>query len=228
MLTQTYNKKIDRFIKFYKFVYRYRALIISFLTLLGATGATLMSLEGVIIKDLVVQNSVYGDIYDFSAESLYNNDARIQYSLKGNEAWSYGKPVNAGEYEARVVTTNIFGGQNYSKPQSFTISPKEVTPVLKDNSITWGENAIIDIEGLIEGDKLGYQSYSLVDPTSDNPTLSLSESSFIIENEKGENVTSNYKINYSPLPIKIEPREISISSCSIKEYDETAILAGNN
>ena len=67
MLTQTYNKKIDRFIKFYKFVYRYRALIISFLTLLGATGATLMSLEGVIIKDLVVQNSVYGDIYDFSA-----------------------------------------------------------------------------------------------------------------------------------------------------------------
>ncbi len=228
MLTQTYHKKIDRFIKFYKFVYRYRALIISFLTLLGATGATLMSLEGVIIKDLTVQNSVYGDSYEFSAESLYNNDARIQYSLKGNEAWSYEKPVNAGEYEARVVTTNIFGGQNYSKPQSFTIAPKEVTPVLKDNSITWGENAIIDIEGLIEGDKLGYQSYSLVDPTSDNPTLSLSESSFIIENEKGENVTSNYKINYSALPIKIEPREISISSYSFKEYDGTAILAGNN
>ena len=77
MLTQAYNKKINRFIAFYKFLYRFRVLLISIFTVIAVSTATLMGIVGVVIDDIDAINVTYGDDFDLTASGLFNGDAKI-------------------------------------------------------------------------------------------------------------------------------------------------------
>ena len=107
MLTQKYNKKIDKFIAIYKFAYRYRVLLCSLVIISALTSATLMGLVGTIIDDITPEKFTYGDDFELEASSLFNDKPKIQYSSNGANHWSYDKPILVGKYDARTVSKNV-------------------------------------------------------------------------------------------------------------------------
>ena len=113
MLTQKYNKKIDKFIAIYKFAYRYRVLLCSLAIISALTSATLMGLVGTIIDDITPENFTYGDDFELEASSLFNDKPKIQYSSSGANHWSNDKPILVGKYDARTVSKNVFGVDRY-------------------------------------------------------------------------------------------------------------------
>lgn len=224
MLTTLYNKKLNKFLKVYKFFYRYRVLIIVFSVILTLSTATLLALQGMIVNDVNFTNVTYGDEYNFTVKTLYDNKASLEYKSIESNNWTKNKPVLAGNYEVRAVTKNIFGGNRYGKSHAFSIAPKQIKPSLVNSTITYGESPEIYLSGLLEGDKLAYRNCELVDITT-SPMVSFTSDDFIIVNAQNENVTSCYNIDLSSIPINIAPRDIIITATSLKTYDGTPLYA---
>ena len=219
MLTEVYNKKISKFISFYKFLYRFRVLIITTFVLIAAIAGTLMSLDGFVIKDIEVINPVYGTDYNFEATSLFSNENEIEYHDLKNDTWSNIKPKDVGDYEARTITKNIFDNEVRGLAHPFTIEPRSVKPILEKSTITYGDTPSIDIDGLAEGDKIAKIDYDIKDITSENPYVAFKENGIAIQNEEGVDVTYNYNVDYSNLALKVNPRSLRYRVDDIIEYD---------
>ena len=226
MLTQKYNKKIDKFIAIYKFAYRYRALLCSLAIISALTSATLMGLVGTIIDDITPENFTYGDDFELEASSLFNDKPKIQYSSSGANHWSNDKPILVGKYDARTVSKNVFGGDRYGKIHTFDIVPREIKPTVDGGSFQYGSNPDLEFTNLKEGDKLVYRNYKLNSVNSD-PNLSFVDGDFLIVNEEGENVTSNYKIDYTPVDVSLMAKEVDLSISAVKTYDGEPLYANN-
>ena len=108
MLTDAYIKKINPFIKFYKFIYRFRTLIIAFFILLGISIASLLSIKGFVYSDLIANDITYGQELQLKAKSIFS-DTSFEFRKVGEEAWTKTAPTNAGEYQVRAIGKNIFG-----------------------------------------------------------------------------------------------------------------------
>lgn len=226
MLTTQYNKKISKFLKVYKFFYKYRALIITFLIILVGSASTLLALQGFIVNDVNITDVTYGDEYNFTVRTLYDNKSSLEYKSVNSQIWTKNKPVLAGNYEVRAVTKNIFGGNNYGKAHAFTISPKEIKPSVVNSTVTYGDTPDVYINGLLEGDTLAYKNCEIEDITT-TPMVSFKSDDFIIVNSKNEDVTSSYDIDLSSIPINIVPRDITITSKASKIYDGTPLYAND-
>ena len=224
MLTQAYNKKINRFIAFYKFLYRFRVLLISIFTVIAVSTATLMGIVGVVIDDIDAINVTYGDDFDLTASGLFNGDAKIQYAKSGTDSWSYEKPVNAGVYDARAVTKNVFGLDRFGAIHTFEIEPRSIKPAVSNGSFRYGDNPELVFANLKEGDTLAYRDYKL-NNASTNANLSFEDGDFRIVNEEGEDVTSNYTIDYSPVDVTLTQKSVNFSVNASKEYDGTPLYA---
>ena len=109
MLTQNYNKKINRYIALYKFAYRFRVFLCTIAVVIALTTATLMGIVGIVINDIAPINVTYGDDFELAASALFKGAAKVEYAPSGSNSWSNEKPVNVGTYDARAVSTNIFG-----------------------------------------------------------------------------------------------------------------------
>lgn len=220
MLTDTYIKKINPFIKFYKFVYRFRALIITFFILLGISIAALLSIKGFVYNDLVANDITYGQELQLSAKSILS-DTSFEFRKVGEETWTKTSPTNAGEYQVRAVGKNIFG-MNYNGPiHTFKIKPKAVKPVLQDYSYEYGENPIFTLD-LLEGDRLVHQGYHYKSLGTE-PSYAFEEGDFLIVDEEGRDITYNYAIDLSDIRANLTPRELVLSLNIEKEYDSTPI-----
>ena len=221
MRTETYNKKINKFIALYKFAYKFRVLLITIAVILALSTATLLAIQGLVIKDIAPIDVTYGDDFDLSSTSLYSNDGKVQYREKGSEERTFEKPFNAGQYEARTVTKSILGTSIYGKIHDFNILPRNTKPALS-SSFTYGDNPDIVLNNLTHGDTLSYRNYSL-DNLLDEPMLSFESGDFVIINTEGEDVTSNYAIDLSPISAKIDKRDINVVANSSKVYDGTGL-----
>lgn len=219
MLTEVYNKKISKFISFYKFLYRFRVLIITTFVLIAAIAGTLMSLDGLVIKDIQVINPTYGTDYNFEATSLFSNDNKIEYHAINDENWSNIKPKEVGDYEARTITKNIFGNEIRGLAHPFTIEPRNIKPILHDDEITYGDTPLINLDALAEGDKIAVIDYEIKDIAGESPYVAFKENGIAIQNAEGIDVTKNYNIDYSNLPLKVKPRSFSYSLSDTIEYD---------
>ena len=226
MLTQKYNKKIDKFIAIYKFAYRYRVLLCSLAIISALTSATLMGLVGTIIDDITPEKFTYGDNFELEASSLFNDKPKIQYSSSGANNWGYDKPILVGKYDARTVSKNVFGGDRYGKIHTFEIVPREIKPTVDGGSFQYGSNPDLEFTNLKEGDKLVYRNYKLNSVNTD-PNLSFVDGDFLIVNEEGENVTSNYKIDYTPVGVSLMQKEVDLSISAVKTYDGEPLYANN-
>ena len=220
MLTDAYIKKINPFIKFYKFIYRFRTLIIAFFILLGISIATLLSIKGFVYSDLLANDITYGQELQLKAKSIFS-DISFEFRKVGEEAWTKTAPRNAGEYQVRAIGKNIFG-MNYNGPiHTFKIKPKAVKPTLQDYSYEYGENPIFTLD-LLEGDRLVHQGYHYKSLGTE-PSYGFEEGDFLIVDGEGKDITYNYAIDLSDIRANLTPRELVLSLNIEKEYDSTPI-----
>lgn len=216
MLTENYIKKINPLIKLYKFTYKFRYLLITTGLLMAASAATLMSIKGVVYKDLEVKNIVYGQKLDYQASSIFS-DTTYEFRKVSESTWTQEEPVNAGEYEIRAVGKNIFGMQVHGNAHKFTIAQKEIKPSIVGNSYMYGENPLFTFELAYE-DELVHQGYHY-EGLSTIPMYAFEENDFLIVDKDGRDVTANYKIDLSSINATLTPRGITVKINESKGYD---------
>ena len=225
MRTAVYNKKIGAYIKFYKFCYRFRTFLTISATILAGTSATLMGIKGIITEDISSNDVYYGDPINFTnGKSFYGDDTTIEYRDVNQEVRSEEKPTLVGNYEARAVAKNIFGGNSYGTAHPFAIKQKQVKPVVEDTNIVYGSSPTISFNDLADGDRLANANFELINITT-TPQITFKEGDFLIVDEEGVDVTANYSIDYSPIDFKVLPRDVTYVAASEKVYDGTPLYA---
>lgn len=224
MLTQNYNKKINRYIALYKFAYRFRVLLCTIVVVIALTTATLMGIVGVVINDIAPINVTYGDDFELTASALFKGAAKVEYAPSGSNSWSNEKPENVGTYDARAVSTNIFGLNSYGAVHTFNIEPRSIKPTVVNGSFRYGDNPDLVFANLKDGDSLVYRDYKLENVNTE-PSLSFEEGDFRIADGEGNDVTANYKIDYAPVGVDLTQKSVNLSINASKEYDGTPLYA---
>ena len=126
MLYDQYVEKMKKVISTIKLVYRFRVLlIILILVSTGLFGAFTVT-KGTIQEINPPTELIYGEEYNPTSSALFSKTT-IQYRIAvENSQWTEEKPVNAGTYYMRVVSSGILGNK-YSDEILFTISKKDLT-----------------------------------------------------------------------------------------------------
>jgi hypothetical protein len=161
---------------------------------------------------------MYGEEITIDSEALFSN-VSYEYRAKGMTDWSSDKPVRAGDYEVRIKTTHVFGGDKF-KVYDFKIQPKPITIVYESTWVPFGDDPV-PVADLVEGDRI-VQPIFIYDDIGLSTTLVTIES-LIIEDSTGVDVSSSYDITLNPIEVSFVPR-----SLDIKPLDVTQIYDGSN
>lgn len=226
MLTDSYIKKISPFLKIYKFAYRFRYLLMVSAFVLSSTGITLASIDGLIYKDIEVNDIEYGDNLFLNAKGIFNSDIRYEYKESGDEEWTNVEPFYAGDYEVRAVSRNIFGQDIKGNVHNFKILPKKIKPKVKETHFVYGNNPIFTFD-LVDEDKIATRGYHY-NNLSTEPKLAFDESDFKFVNKEGKDVSANYEVDLSDIPVVLDARPIQIETHDNKVYDGKPLRAGTN
>lgn len=227
MLYEEYEKKVRKFVRIRDVLYRFRIAILSSLAAVIVVSGSLVSIKGIPVQEQVPGTTfVYGEDFAFSSKAIFGT-ASMEYSPLKEERWSSEVPFLVGEYRARSVSRNNFGGSYYGKIHSFAITPKESTITLEESSIVYGE-AFHAQCALAEGDHL--VSFKAV-PEKEGQLkvpVSILQKSVSVENRDGSDRTQNYLFKTPAKTVTFLPRPISLSiSDASKIYDGKSLTSND-
>lgn len=138
MLYENYQNKIQRIAEILRRIFRRLPIIIAIASVIFAAIIALTFSKGIITGVSFPESVEYGEAISGSA-SAFMSKATLEYSKKGENAWSAQIPVMPGEYDVRASAQAAFGMTRYGKVLSFTITPKKISVTVGDSSVRYGD-----------------------------------------------------------------------------------------
>lgn len=235
MLTKTYRKKLEKYEKLTTFFYKFRILFLVVITFIGATVATLMSIKGIVINEIILQDTEYGKSLDYYCKAIFSKDMYYEFSDANSDAWTKTEPKTPGEYKIRGVSKNVFNQDRPGKAYTFKILPKTAEVTL-DNTFIYGANdASVGLNFNLEyNDKVIDIQYEILSVDENTVNFKLNDN-FKIVNSVGEDVTNYYNFNihesysgtYQRINLTLETKgEIEYDAKEHKGND-VEIISGN-
>lgn len=226
MLIDAYKKKYNWYFNFYKFIYRFRILLLTILVSLSTTSITLMSLKGKVVDNILVSNEiVYGEKLNYESKGLLSD--YIHYEFKDSSGiWSKIEPTDVGNYEIRGVSKNIFNKYRYGKSHSFKIIKRPIEVEFKDSKTIYGEKKNTYIADLAYQDSIIYHEfkYESLDSSSLKAIYTPIKESIVINNKEGKDVTQFYDISIKSNEVNLTKRVLKYETdAKSKVYDGTPL-----
>lgn len=211
-----YQNKVKKAAGVKKFLYRFRFLFISVISVIAVIGIVLFNTKGLITSSTPISQMEYHygqDIqYDISGFMTSKDDVGLEFQVDGE--WTTEAPNKPGNYPVRPYSTNNYGGRIYGNTQTISISPKPVTLNIKSKSIDYGEKPEITIldeegkDGLVKGDTLTYSVKYENLSSSDTPNCYVDLADVKVEDPKGRDVTECYSFMTPASPVRINKRTL--------------------
>ncbi len=231
MLYNKYERKIKRLRRVRNTIIRYKALIICLVSFLLALTATLLSIKGVIVKDLTLSKTTfeYGEkiVYE-NPDSIFDTDYSIEFAIKDSDDWSTIEPTVPNDYKMRVVSSRAFGAKSYGAEHSFNITKKKVEISLLSSSLIYGDKPSLQNSSLVKGHSLSVNnvefdfSDAFNNATVENDTfkgqVEINTKSVVILDKFGNDVASNYEIISEGKEIEFSKREVYLQSGSMSVF----------
>ncbi len=219
MLTEVYKNKIKRYLAFYKFIYRFRILLIILACVIVGVTSTLLSLKGLVIDTLKISDVQYGEKLTYSSTGLFDNYIHYEFKKDGSNEWSQNVPKLVGKYQIRGVSKNIFGGFYYGKPQNFEINPKICDVTVSEKVSTYGDIPTMNFN-LLSGDEIVDLNFTYNSYGDNYANVSFDKDSVVVVNKSGEDVSYCYDFNFeNSYDLTLKPRNIVVKASGIYEYD---------
>lgn len=235
MLTATYREKLEKYEKFTTFFYKFRILFLVVITFIGTSVATLMSIKGLVINEIVLQDTEYGKSLEYYCKAIFSNDMYYEFSDANSDSWTKTEPKTPGEYKIRGVSKNIFNQDRPGKAYTFKILPKTAEVTL-DNTFVYGANdASTGLNFNLEyNDKVIDIQYEILSASENTVNFKL-KNNFKIVNSVGEDVTSYYNFNiHDSYSGQFKKIDLSLEAKGEIEYDgnehqgnDLEIVSGN-
>lgn len=230
MIVEKYKRKINPWLKAYKFLYKFRVMLIAFAVLLSSTAVTLLSIKGLVTDVIKISDSFYGDKLDYESKGIFENYIHYEFKTESATEWSKEVPYKAGTYQIRGVSKDIFGNFRNGSETTFTIKPKIVEVNIKSESITYGDRPTLDIDLAFQDKIIDFDfEYSELDVDSMSASLYIDYESIVVVNSSNEDVTSCYNFNGSAsssstlsnnnFKVNLKKRNIVFETNDIYEYD---------
>ena len=218
MLYQDYKAKINRRVKIRRVLRKYRVPIICALSAIIMLLAAFMITKGMIFGDgLELTKIEYGNTPSFTANAVFS-DVRYEFCTASEGRWSTEVPVHMGDYKMRVVANGVFG-ERYSEEQAFSIVPRNINVVAKENDIVYGEKPSATAS-LAFTDRVYCDSFVFEDTTKKTTTVTPVKDKIVVRDEKGRDVTHCYNVVAKPKSITFIPRDIELTvESSETEYN---------
>ena len=211
-----YQNKVRKAAGVKKFLYRFRFLFLTIVSIIAITGIVLFNTKGLITSSTPLSQMQYyygQDIqYDISGFLTSKDDVGLEFQVDGE--WTVDAPNKPGNYPVRPYSTNNYGGKIYGNTQTISIAPKPVTLSIKSTSIDYGEKPEINIldedgkDGLVSGDTLTYGVKYTNLSTSDTPDCYVDLVTVKVEDPKGRDVTECYSFTTPASPVRINKRTL--------------------
>lgn len=240
----SYVSKIEKIAKVKNFVVKHKIPFIVGAGIVAALTTSFVSTKGIIVQDIVLPDKiVYGSDFEFEKEAigLFGSEIYYEYRLEG-EDWSTQKPLKPGHYNVRAVSTNSFGGKIYGNEVSFEIGRKDITFVINDSIIPYGdyENISYSIydgtpddkdiysKGLVGSDSIYTIDFEFEDTSKNSTMCRVEQESVSIINKDGNDVSALYKVHTVYKDITFAKRDIVLEPELVnKVYDGTPIEYNN-
>ncbi len=240
----SYVSKIEKIAKVKNFVVKHKIPFIVGAGIVAALTTSFVSTKGIIVQDIVLPDKiVYGSDFEFEKEAigLFGSEIYYEYRLEG-EDWSTQKPLKPGHYNVRAVSTNSFGGKIYGNEVSFEIGRKDITFVINDSIIPYGdyENISYSIydgtpddkdiysKGLVGSDSIYTIDFEFEDTSKNSTMCRVEQESVTIINQDGNDVSALYKVHTVYKDITFAKRDIVLEPELVnKVYDGTPIEYNN-
>lgn len=211
-----YQNKMKKAAGVKKFLYRFRFLFISVISVIAVIGIVLFNTKGLITSSTPISQMQYyygQDIqYNISGFLTSQDEVGLEFQVDGQ--WTVEAPNKPGNYSVRPYSTNNYGGKIYGNTQTITISPKPVELSIKSNSINYGEKPEINIldedgkDGLVSGDTLTYDVKYTNLSSSDTPDCYVDLVNVKVEDPKGRDVTECYSFTTPASSVRINKRTL--------------------
>ena len=153
MMYEEYEKKILKIRGVFEWIYKYRAIIISTVSLIMAGIIALLVTKGIIIDDKPCENAiVYGERLTYKS-SAFMDVAKYEFSYSDSDEWFDEEPTNVGKYKMRAYNHGNFGIRYTGQIYYFEIKPKPIDLYIENTSFVYGDNIILNGD-LRSGDKV--------------------------------------------------------------------------
>ncbi|MGN0818481.1 MAG: hypothetical protein ACI4L9_05880, partial [Candidatus Coproplasma sp.] len=209
MLYEEYRKKVIKFADILKVIKKFRILIICVFAALISVAAVLLSINGIVYDvDKCPSSIEYGQSLGYRADAIMNG-VRYEYST-GDGEWSETPPRRAGDYLVRAVSKNAFGGDRYGNEYAFTILPKQITVVIDQSSIRYGDTPTVSAP-LEFSDSVTCSNFIYEDYSQQSTYVIPDKDAITVKDSDGNDVTSSYVIDVARAIIDFTQREINIT-----------------
>lgn len=214
--------KYQKYEAYCKFVWRYRVLLAALALLLAVLAVLFVSNIGHMSGTVLSGSVMYGESPAHSVRAFCAS-VRFQYTQNDPSVWRELQPTAPGTYSVRAVTNNVLGQPQFSDTAIVALTPRPVTITITADAYDYGSTELQSTvayraEGLAKGDYVAEIMYTFTEQADKSYEVSLN--SLRIENEAGENVTSNYTVTSKNGVLALQKREIAVTvNNAEKTYD---------
>ena len=218
MLYQDYKEKINRRVKIRRTLRKYRVAIICAISLIALLMLSFMVTKGMVFGNTLENGKIeYGDKPAFEASAIFS-DVRYQFATAQGEEWTNTVPVLLGEYKMRVVSNGVFG-ERYSDEQYFSIVPRKISVVAKEDTVVYGEVPSVSAS-LAFDDRVECDSFVFDDDTMTKTAVTPVKAGVKVTDKNGRDVTDCYEVSVVAKEITFTKRDITLTVGSVEsEYN---------
>lgn len=210
MQYDSYREKVKRVADVLGKLYARRFLILIALVVLVALSLGVTMTRGLLLTEKKSSSEVvYGEKLPYSA-SFWMTKAHYEYRKQGEDVWSEQHPVLPGEYQVRAWGETVLGKPNYTQPHDFTMIPREITLLVEETVVEYGQTPRVGVSDPIEGDMV--EGWALLDYQGSTKALATPDASSLrITDEKGNDRTFCYTVRgVEESLVELLPRPMTI------------------
>lgn len=230
MQYEIYEAKVKKVSAFLVKLYSHIALIVTILALLVAAATAAVAAKGSIVSESEFKAEIeYGSKLEYAAEAIFG-DASYEYRAKGTEEWSDVAPTYPGEYEIRAYAITSFGTRRYGDVHTFTITPRELTLRVSEESIQYGD--LPSVSGnTINGDTVSACSviFDKLEADATAVTARADKATLVILDKDGKDVTSCYVVADTPdasVPLTPRPLQVTVETLTAQYNGQPFTFTG--
>ncbi len=221
MLYDSYEKKIKRLRTFRNILMKYKVIIIAVVSFLLVLASTLLSINGVITKDIHLNDSVYvyGENLDYSqGQTIFNREQFLEYAMADSDDWSTNQPSELGNYKVRLVAKRTFGINSYGSTQYFSIVKNSVNISVGNQTVIYGEKPLYIADGLADGHAISNIDFAYeFDVASQySANAQILEDSVRIVDKDGRDITKYYNITVGGQTIQYTKRKLQVRTGDVQ------------
>ena len=213
--------RVKRFRKIELWIKKHKIIVITAAAVVFAVLFAMLYFSGSFTSKMSAENAVYGEKAVVEPKAFLSA-VKLTYTENGET--KSGLPFRSGTYELKAETTNPLGVKREQSAE-FVISKRQAEIGLSEFSIEYGDQPdaeeYVTATGLADGDRV---ASAVVEYDGKTRITSATVKSVVIENAKGEDVTSCYDLTFGSTAVTVLQRRITIVTGSAeKKYDGTEL-----